>query len=327
MKSIIGILLKSGIIKVGIMETKIIKGDSIKERIFKEVKDEIAGLLAKFHKAPGIAFIGFSCVPLSKYNIPYHVQLAEAAGFNVLTEIKADNTTEEELFDLIEKLNQNDDIHAIVILQPLPEHLNPIRIINKINPDKEVEGFHPQNMLSTLIPDIQTSKYPMCLPTALSELFKEAGLQFKIDQEWVFVLDDEFISNSLTNMVVKSAASKVIPHDCAVTIINKNSKNLIEYCKRADILAVVTRTPEYIQAEWLKPGVCIIDIYSNLVKEIPSKNDPNRLVPIIRGGVNVDSVTNIAGAILPIPGGLMSVVLTILLRNALISFKNSLNIN
>jgi methylenetetrahydrofolate dehydrogenase (NADP+)/methenyltetrahydrofolate cyclohydrolase len=175
-----------------------------------------------------------------------------------------------------------------------------------------------------MIPDIETSVYPMCLPSALFELFSDAGIQLTEDQEWVFVLDDEFFNNSLTNMVVKSAASKVVQRKSTVSYVNKNSKDIITYCKRADILVVVTKFPEYIQAEWLKPGVCIIDIYSNLVKEIPSKEAPGKLIPIIRGGVNVDSILNIASAIVPIPGGLMSVVLSVLLRNALISFKNTL---
>ena len=307
------------------METKIIKGELIKESIFEKVKNEIKDIKAKYDTVPGIAFIGFSDVPLAKYNIPLHVQTAEAAGFNVFKEIIRDeNTTEEYMFDLIEKLNNNHDIHAIVLLQPLPEHLNPIRIINKIDRNKEVEGFHPENMLSTLIPDIETSKYPMCLTEALTELFKEAEVQFKKDQEWIFVLDDEFLANSLTNMVVKTAASRVVPHDCTFSIINKSSSHLIDYCKRADVLIIVTKTPEYIKAEWLKTGVCIIDIYSNLVKEIPSKQHPEKLVPIIKGGINAEAVKGIASAILPIPGGLMSVVLNILLRNAIIAFKNSL---
>lgn len=306
------------------METKIIKGDIIKDKIIGVVKNDIIQLQKKHKKIPGIAFIGFSSVPLAKYNIPLHAQLAEYVGFNVIKEIKSDNVTEVELFELIDKYNNDDNIHAIVILQPLPLHLNPIRIINRIDPDKEVEGFHPQNMLGTLIPDINNNKYPMCLPTALFELFKENDVQILDDQEWVFLLDDEFFSNSLTNMVVRTAASKVVPKKGAVTIINNISHKLAEHCKRADYLVVITKNPEYVQPEWLKPGVCIIDIYSNLVKEIPSKKDPNRLVPIIRGGVNIDSVNNIASAILPIPGGLMSTVLAILLRNALMSFKNSL---
>lgn len=308
------------------METMIIKGDSVKEKIFDEVKNEIILLQEEYHQVPGIAFIGFSCVPLAKYNIPLHVQSAEALGFKVWKEIEPDDITEEEVFKLIEKLNNDDKIHAIVLLQPLSAHLNPIRIINKIDPCKEMEGFHPVNMMSTLIPDIQTTKYPMCLPAALFEMFSETGMQVQKDQEWVFLLDDEFFSNTLTNMIVRTAASTVVPDDCAVTFLNKDSQKLIEHCRRADFLVVVSKTPEYIRPEWLKPGVCIIDIYSNLVREVPSKKDPNKLVPVIRGGVNVDSVQHIAGAILPIPGGLMTVVMAILFRNTVMAFKNSLHL-
>lgn len=306
------------------METKIIKGDSLKDRIFLEVALEVARLQGQYNKTPGIAFIGFSGVPLSKYVIPLHVQAAESAGFYVKTEIMDDSATEEQLFTLIDTLNADKDIHAILLLQPLPGHLNPVRIMNHIDRRKEVEGFHPQNMLSTLIPDIQTNLYPMCLPTALIEMFNDAGVKFQHDQEWVFILDNEFFSNTLTHMVVRTAASVVVPHDCSLAIINRNFPKMTEYCKRADVLVVVTKTPEFVQPEWLKPGVCIIDIYSNLVKEVPSKSDPERMVPVIRGGVNVDSVKNIAGVFLPIPGGLMTVVLGILLRNTLISFKHSL---
>lgn len=305
------------------METKIIKGELIQEKIFNDVKNELTALQEKYHKKPGIAFIGFSHIPLSKYNIPFHVQMAQAAGFNVVTELKPEDTSEEEILQLIEQFNNNNDIHAVVLFQPLPAHLNPARVINAIKQEKEIEGFHPQNMLNTLMPDLQTEMYPMCLPTALYEMAKEADLQFPKDMEWIFVLDDEFITNNLTLMVVKCAASKAVPQDCAATFINKSAANLVGTIKRADVLVVVTKNPEYIQPEWLKPGVCIIDIYSNLVKEVPSKNDPAKLVPIIRGGVNVASVQNIASAILPIPGGLMTVVLPILLRNALIAFKRS----
>ncbi len=184
------------------METKIIKGDLIKDQIFSEVKTEIASIASKYQKQPGIAFIGFTTAPLSKYNIPFHVQLAQAAGFITVQKILADETSEAEMYQLIDSLNADDTIQSIVILQPLPAHLNPIRITNRVLPVKEVEGFHPQNMLSTLIPDIETEKYPMCLPLALFEMIKETNIRFEKDMEWVFVLDDEFIDNSLTIMVV-----------------------------------------------------------------------------------------------------------------------------
>ena len=309
------------------METKIIKGDIIKDKIFAEVKTEIAELQLKYHKSPGIAFLGFQCVPLAKYNIPMHVQLARSMGMRVTTEIMANDATEKEVFEMIDGLNNNLEINAIVLLQPLPDHLNPVRIVNRIDPAREVEGFHPVNMMATMIPDIQATRYPMCLPAALFEMFKEADFNPQKDQEWVFLLDDGFFSNTLTKMIVRAAASKVVPDDCSVTFVNKESKKLKDHCKRADILVVVTKASEYIQPEWLKSGSCIIDIYSNLVREIPSKTDPAKLVPVIRGGVNIDSVNHVAGTILPIPGGLMTVVMAILFRNTVISFKNSLEVN
>lgn len=311
-------------LKIIVMETKILKGNTLQQKVLNEVKDKIIELYSNCNKKPGIAFIGFLGVPLGKYNIPLHVNMAKGLGFSVFSEVKPENVIEEELFALIDKLNEDDDIHAIVLLQPLPAHLNSIRITNRIDPIKEVEGFHPQNMLSTIMPDACKPKYPMCLPTALDELFVNGEIQIKADQEWMFVLDDEFFKNPFTNIVVRTAAIKVVPDNNAVTIVNKDSNNLVTFCKRADYLVVVTKTPEYIQPEWLKPGVCIIDVYANLVKEIPSKKEPGRVVPIIRGGVNVDAVRNIAGVILPIPGGLMSMVLAILFRNTLIAFKSNL---
>ncbi|MBC8315606.1 MAG: hypothetical protein H8E51_08880 [Bacteroidetes bacterium] len=307
------------------MKTKIIKDEQLRDKILGGVKKEIAHLFEKHGKSPGIAFIGFMGVPLGKYNIPFHIRLAQEMGFHVFEEIKPDDISEEDLFESIEALNRNDEIHAIVLLQPLPEHLNPIRIINRIDPDKEVEGFHPKNIMGTLMPDIQKNLYPMCLPTALFELFENNDIKTRRDHEWVLVLDEEFFANQLVNMVTRTAFTKAVPDDCALTIVKGNSAKLKEYCKRADFLVVVTKRPESINPEWLKPGVCIIDIYSNLVKEVPSKNGSNRLVPVIRGGVNVDSVKNIASAIIPIPGGLMTIVLALLLRNALSSFINALN--
>jgi methylenetetrahydrofolate dehydrogenase (NADP+) / methenyltetrahydrofolate cyclohydrolase len=304
------------------MEAMVIKGDSVKERIFDEVRKEVAAMEALYHRVPGIAFIGFSCIPLARYNIPLHVGLAEAMGFKVRTEIEPEDVTEEDVFRLISELNADENIDAIVLLQPLPLHLNPVRVINRIDPSKEVEGFHPLNMLSTLVPDIQTANYPMCLPEALFEMFREAGMNIGKDKEWVFVLDDEFFSNTLTSMIVRTAASRVVPHEGSLTFLNKTSDKLIEHCRRADFLLIVSKTPEYIKPEWLKTGVCIIDIYSNLVKEVQSKHDPGKLVPVIRGGVNVESVRNVAAAILPIPGGLMTVVIAILFRNTVLAFKN-----
>ncbi len=124
------------------METKILKGNSLQEKVLYEVASEIIKLKEEHNKLPGIAFVGFLGVPLGKYNIPLHVNMAKNLGFNVFQEIKPENVLEDELFELIDKLNRDDNIHAIVLLQPLPTHLNSVKITARIDPDKEVEGFH-----------------------------------------------------------------------------------------------------------------------------------------------------------------------------------------
>ena len=306
------------------METQIMKDTGLKEQILEAVKTDIETLAANHGQRPGIAFIGFMGVPLGKYNIPFHLGMAESLGFKVFDETQADDISEEDLFRNIDKLNNNNEIHTIVLLQPLPGHLVPARIMNRIDPKKEVEGFHPQNMIKTLMPDIAEDAHPMCLPSALYELFRSNEVNVKKDDEWVLLLDEEFFANQLVNMVTRTAFIKAVPDDCILTIVSRKSQKLREYCSRADFLVVVTKDVEYVQAEWLKEGVCIIDIYSNLVKEVTSKKNPGRLIPIVRGGVSVEAVQGRAKAILPIPGGLMTIVLAILFRNAVSAFVKNI---
>ena len=110
------------------METKIIRGDPVRDRILAEVKAEVEQLKEEYHGEPGIAFIGFGGVPLAKYNVPMHIQLATAAGLRVTSRIMDVDAGEEDLLEIIRAWNADDSIHAIVLLQPLPPHLNPVRI-------------------------------------------------------------------------------------------------------------------------------------------------------------------------------------------------------
>ena len=302
----------------------ILKGEAVRDRLFFEVTTELSALQQQHNKTPGIAFIGFAGVPLGKYNMPLHINTARQLGFKVFSTVLPEEVTEQDLSGLIDQYNRNDEVDAILLLQPLPAHLNPLVMAGKIEQRKEVEGFHPLNLAGTLMPDTGLNHYPMCLPAALAVIFQEDKIFPQKDQEWVFVLDDEFFTNPLTYMIVRAAASKAVPKDCPLSFISKESSKLEDYFKRADFLVVVTKFTEWVKPEWLKPGVVIIDIYSNLVREVPSKADPSKLVPVIRGGVHVESIKGIAGAILPVPGGLMTVVLCILFLNTLESFKSRL---
>lgn len=310
------------------METKVLNGALYKDRIFARIREEISTITTDQEARPGIAFIALSGhEPLLKYTIGLHEQAANDLGFSVKTEILPCDAPEEKLFELIDRLNTDDSVHAIILLQPMPAHINAIRIINHIDPVKEVEGFHSSHLVHMLARDFQKIMYPMVLPTALDELFLESGISKKEGTEWVFVADDEFFSRPFTNLVVKTACPQVVPDNCSITILNKNSTRLEDQIKRADFLFIVSKCPGFIHKEWLKPGVCIVDVYSNLIDEVPSKKHPGVLLPVIRGGVNTAEVNTVAGVIAPCPGGLMPVVLAVLFSNALKAFNLHLNKN
>ncbi len=309
------------------METEILNGTPYRDIIFNEINNEISGMKVKHDKTPGIAFLAFvGHLPLMKYTIALHEQAARGLGFNVTLETVPHTTTEEEVFKIIDKLNKVDTIHAIVLLQPVPKHINAIRIIHRIDRVKEVEGFHPENVLETLTKGVYNTRYPMCLPASLFELFKHYRIEVRPGQEFVFAADQDFISNPFRSLILRTASSQVVPSDCSFTIVNNNNERIEEYCKRADFLFVVSENPEFLRPEWLKPGVCIVDIYSNLIKEVPSKKNPDVIIPVIRGGVNTDAVKNVAGKIAPCPGGLMPILLAVLFRNAMKAFKDTLNV-
>ena len=308
------------------METRILNGAIYKDAIFGRIKTDIPLIAEKSGSIPGIAFIApVGHEPLMKYTIGLHEQAARALGFFVRTILIPADAPETTFLNKIDEMNGDDSIHAIVLLQPMPRHINAINIINRINPEKEVEGFHEKHLIKMLQKEIGEIPYPMVLPTALNELFARAGIEKKEDTEWVFVADDEFFAKPFTNMVVKTACPQVVPDHCSFTIVNKDSKVFEDHCRRADFLFVVSKCPGYIQKEWLKPGVCIVDVYSNLVNELPSTKNPGTMIPVIKGGVNTETVTGIAGVIAPCPGGLMPLVLAVLFSNALQAFRLSVN--
>lgn len=307
------------------MEAKILNGNKCRDSIFTTLKKEILQGKTKYEIAPGIAFI--ACVghlPLMKYTIALHVSTAKELGFKVSTEICPHTISTHELCDVIAKYNRMDSIHAIVFLQPAPKHINPIRVIQAIDKSKEVEGFHPENVLETLTKGLHNTKFPMCLPLSLIELFKAHRIKIEDGKEVVFVADQDFIANPFRSLILRTAASQVVPAACAMTMVATENKKVREYCAKADFLFVITEKPEFIQPDWLKPGVCIVDIYANLVKEIPAKNNPETTLPVIRGGVNTEKVLHIAGHIAPCPGGIMPVLLAVLFRNAFMAYKSSI---
>lgn len=306
------------------METRLILGAEIRDRIFNDLELEISSTFITRGERAGIAFIAcLGHLPLMKYTVALHRQAALELGFHVSVHRLSAQCSTENLLHLIEKLNADAQIQAIVVLQPLPRHLDPIEIIGHIAPQKEVEGFHPQHILQTMARGFQNTAYPMCLPTALNELFTVNSIQFEANQQVVFAVDNDFLENPFRRMVLQTAISQSIPSNCTLTIANTESASLRTSCRRADFLFVVSEKPSLIDDRCLKPGACVVDIYTNLVGELPSKKHPDRMIPLLKGAVNTDAVMGTAGSIAPCPGGLMPVLLAVLFRNCVSAFKTA----
>ncbi|MGE5424060.1 MAG: tetrahydrofolate dehydrogenase/cyclohydrolase catalytic domain-containing protein [Syntrophothermus sp.] len=299
------------------METKILTGKIMQGKIFQTIKEDTDQLRKNHGIIPGIAFIGFDGFPLNKYSFPLHVKCALDAGFKVEHQLLSMKVTDEEVKAVIDEFNADESIDAIVVLQPVPPQLNPLLIESMILPQKEVECFHPQNMLQAVTTGTFNNNCRMCLPQALEEILKEENIPVGLEDRWVFVLDKEFFSNQLTLAIVNTAAKQVVPPGAPVTFVSSSSSHLREIAITADFLAIISKKICFFQREWLKDGVVIIDVYSNLVKEVPSKGNPSDLVPVIRGGIDIEKARNKAAAILPVPGGLMTLVLGLLLQNTL----------
>ena len=304
------------------MKAKVLNGTEIQNRIFEEIKYEIQNLDEREKCLPGIAFVAYTGhQPLMKYTILLHERAARELGFNVIVETISHNAHEEDLISVVEGLNNRTDIHAIVLLQPVPKHINALNIIERIDRNKEVEGFHPRNVIDTQTKGLFQTEYPMCLPVSLMELFHHFDIKTGEGKNWIFVSDQDFISDKFRSLILRTSAAQVVPEGCASYFVNSENKRLEHYCKQADFLFVISERPEFLNPDWIKRDACIIDIYSNLVNEVPGKKNPEVMIPIIRGGVNTQACMEIAGAIAPCPGGLMPVLLAVLFRNALHAFK------
>jgi 5,10-methylene-tetrahydrofolate dehydrogenase/methenyl tetrahydrofolate cyclohydrolase len=308
------------------MKTKLLLGTNYKKTLFKQIKKEISELRATFNEVPGITFIACTGhLPLMKYTIGLHEKAAKELGFMTRIEALPHTISNKDIIEVIDRNNKDESIHAIVLLQPVPKHLNALNLLDRIDSKKEIEGFHPVNVLETLKKGVFGSRYPMCLPTALMELFKSENVEVKPGQEFIFVADQDFLANPFRSLILRTASAAIVPSDCALTLVNSEHNNLMEFCCRADFIVVISEKPEFFKPEILKPNVVIVDIYSNLVREDAGKKDPNILIPVIKGGVDTNAVMGIAGKIAPCPGGLMPVLLAVLFRNALLAFKLSLN--
>ncbi len=302
------------------MSAKLIMGTEIREQILKEISAEVAEIKEKHGIVPGLVTILVGANPASISYVTLKVKTAERLGFKEVQDNQPADISEADLLALIDKYNHDDTIHGILVQLPLPKHVDEKKILNAIDPDKDVDGFHPVNVGRLMIGGSEV-KFPPCTPAGIQEMIIRSGVETK-GAEVVVVGRSNIVGKPIANMMLQ----KGVGANSTVTIVHTGTKNIAEHCLRADILIVAAGVPGLVKPEWIKPGACVIDVGVNRVGEKPSAKDPSKMVAILRGDVDFEAAEKIAGYITPVPGGVGPMTITMLMKNTLKSLKFKLGI-
>ncbi|MBS3778869.1 MAG: bifunctional methylenetetrahydrofolate dehydrogenase/methenyltetrahydrofolate cyclohydrolase FolD [Desulfovermiculus sp.] len=302
------------------MTAQLIKGTDIREEILEELAKEVQEIKDKHGKVPGLVTILVGEDPASQSYVSLKIKTADRLGFKEIQDTQSEDISEEELLGLIDKYNKDESINGILVQLPLPKQINEKKVLNAIDPDKDVDGFHPVNVGRLMIGGDEV-KFPPCTPAGIQEMIIRAGVETE-GAEVVVVGRSNIVGKPISNMMVQKGKGA----NSTVTVVHTRTKDMESHCKRADILVVAAGVPGLVKPEWIKPGACVIDVGVNRVGEKPSKKDPNKMVPILRGDVDFDAAKEIAGHITPVPGGVGPMTITMLMRNTVRSLKFRLGI-
>jgi len=278
--------------------SKVIDGKAFAATLRADVGDKVAKLKAKHNIVPGLAVVLVGEDPASQVYVRNKGKQTAEAGMQSFEHKLPDTTSQDELMKLIDKLNADDAVHGILVQLPLPKQIEEEAVINHINPDKDVDGFHLNNVgrLSIGDPGIVP-----CTPLGCIMMLKDA-LGDLSGMHAVVV--------GRSNIVGKPMASLLLQENCTVEITHSRTRNLQEECLRADILVAAVGRPEMIKGDWVKPGATVIDVGIN---RIEAEGGKTRLV----GDVDFASAEKVAGKITPVPGGVGPMTIACLLHNTL----------
>jgi len=296
------------------MSAKIISGTDIAAQIRAELKKQVTEMKEKHGVVPGLVTILVGKNPASVSYVTGKHKAADEIGFFSSQDDKPESISEADLLKLIDKYNKDPKIHGILVQLPLPKHIDEKKVLNAIDPDKDVDGFHPVNVGRLMIGGDE-AKFLPCTPAGIQELIVRSGFETS-GAEVVVVGRSNIVGKPIANIMLQKGKGA----NATVTIVHTGTKNLESHCKRADILIVAAGVPGLVKPEWIKPGACVIDVGVNRVGEKISEKT-GKPVPILKGDVDFDKAKEIAGAITPVPGGVGPMTITMLMKNTVVSAK------
>ena len=301
------------------MSAKLLNGSEIREGILGEIKRDVESIKAAHGVVPGLVTILVGSNPASLSYVSLKIKTAHSVGFKEIQDDQPADISEEALLGLLEKYRRDDTIHGILVQLPLPPHINEKNVLNAIDPDKDVDGFHPVNVGRLLIGGSEL-RFPPCTPAGILEMIRRSGVETS-GAEVVVVGRSNIVGKPIANMLMQKGPGA----NATVTVVHTGTKNMASHCRRADILIVAAGVPGLVKPEWIKPGACVIDVGVNRVGEKISETT-GRKVAILRGDVDFDEASKIAGFITPVPGGVGPMTIAMLMKNTLNSLKFKLGI-
>ena len=289
------------------MAAKIISGTEIAKQIRVELKQEVEQLKEKNGVTPGLVTILVGENPASVSYVTAKGKTAKELGFYSVQDNQPGDVSEEDLLALIDKYNKDPQIHGILVQLPLPKHIDESKVLYAIDPDKDVDGFHPVNVGKLMIGE---ANYLPCTPAGIQQMLIRTGVETS-GAEVVVVGRSNIVGKPIANILIQKQKGA----NATVTLCHTRTKNMAEHTKRADILIVAAGVPNAVTADMVKPGAVVIDVGVNRIGM--TESGKAKLV----GDVDFDAIKEIASAITPVPGGVGPMTITMLMMNTVKAAK------
>lgn len=275
-----------------------IEGKALAEQLREDVAEGVKALKAAHGITPGLAVVLVGEDPASQVYVRNKVKQTEACGMRSFHHVLEVTTSRDSLISLIEILNNDPEVHGILVQLPLPDHLDSQDVIEAIDPKKDVDGFHTSN-----VGELWTGGKPFvpCTPLGCLKLLKS------VDPD---IAGKNAVVIGRSNIVGRPMAALLLNESATVTIAHSKTRDLPALCSQADILVVAVGYPQMVKADWIKPGAIVLDVGINRTE---TEDGNTRLV----GDVDFDDASRVAGAITPVPGGPGPMTIACLLANTL----------
>jgi methylenetetrahydrofolate dehydrogenase (NADP+)/methenyltetrahydrofolate cyclohydrolase len=293
------------------MEPTVLSGKKVSDEILTSLTKEIATLEKQHHLNPGLAVILIGQNPASESYVRMKKNACARIGIRSFEYKLPEETSESDLIQLIDTLNQDRNVHGILLQLPLPPHINEQKMLDLISPDKDVDGFHPVNVGKLFL---NLDSFKPCTPYGICKLLHY--YKIPVAQKQVVIL-------GRSNIVGKPLALMLMQNNeygnATVTVCHSKTRNLKEITKKADILISAIGKPYYVTKNMVKEGMVIIDVGTNRVEDKANAKG-YRIV----GDVDYQEVAPLTSAISPVPGGVGPMTIAMLMKNTVKSFKQSL---